>query len=50
MDYGLIEWCNGLRTYDIIYMLFLLNIRIDICIQHSPNPIHTVFDIHYSYP
>jgi len=33
-----------------IYMLLLLNIRIDICIRPSLNPIHTVFDTHYSYP
>ena len=32
-----------------IYMLFLVNIWIDICIRPSPNPIHTVFDTHYSY-
>ena len=32
------------------YILLLLNIRIDICIRPSPNPIHTVFDTHYSYP
>ena len=36
--------------YIYIYMLLLLNIQIDICIRPSPNPIHTVFDTHYSYP
>jgi hypothetical protein len=33
-----------------VYILLLLNIRVGICIRHSPNPIHTVFDTHYSYP